>query len=279
MGASFAKALSLGLSRPLIGVNHLHAHLLAAGIEGELVFPAMGLLVSGGHTNIYLIRSPLLFEALGRTIDDAAGEAFDKIGKLMGLPYPSGRLIDALAAKGTVDRTMFRCPYMDNDNLDFSFSGLKTAAATVIAKNPRIIPAGNAADHASCCQETSDFCASLQEIIARTLEQKLSRALDRHAGVRSLIVAGGVAANSAIRSAMSVLAEKRGLRLSMPSPSLCTDNGDMVAYTGWLQAAKGGYHELSVSCVPRGTAIPDDMLFAGSCAGQSAASGAEQRGA
>lgn len=258
VGAVFAKSLALGLARPIIGVNHLHAHLLAAGIENELLFPALGLLVSGGHTHIYLIRSPREFVPLGRTLDDAAGEAFDKVGKLLGLPYPAGRQIDDMARQGTPVTGMFRCPYMDNDNFDFSFSGLKTAAATVIAGDPEIGCGKGKGDIPS--RKTLDFCASLQDVIARTLRQKLARALERHRGeVRSVLVAGGVAANSSVRAEMAGLAEKFALPLTMPSPVLCTDNGSMVAYAGWLLAGEGLRHSLSVSCVPRGMPIPDDM--------------------
>ena len=257
VGAAFAKSLAVGLFRPVIGVNHLHAHLLAAGIENELLFPALGLLVSGGHTHIYRISSPREFTQLGRTLDDAAGEAFDKVGKLIGLPYPAGRQIDDMARQGSPVHGMFRCPYMDNDNLDFSFSGLKTAAATVIANNAEIGGAGQAV---LPNRETLNFCASLQEVIAETLRRKLARALERQRGeVRSILVAGGVAANSSVRSAMTALAEEGGLPLIMPSPALCTDNGSMIAYTGWLLAREGWRHGLGVSCIPRGMAIPEDM--------------------
>ena len=259
VGAAFAKGLAVGLSKPVLGVNHLHAHLLAAGLEHTLRFPALGLLVSGGHTHIYRIDSPRTFTALGRTLDDAAGEAFDKIGKLLGLSYPAGRLIDDLARQGTIMPGMFRCPYMDNDNLDFSFSGLKTAAATIIKNTPEMTCSMKQKGTPS--PDLTDFCASLQDIIAETLQQKFSRAFDRQVGIRSLIVAGGVAANSTVRSVMTRLAETKGVPVAIPSPLLCTDNGSMVAYTGWLLAKEEGRHNLRVSCIPRGMAIPDDMRF------------------
>lgn len=265
VGAAFAKGLALGLSRPIIGINHLHAHILAAGIENELLFPAMGLLVSGGHTHIYLIRSSRDFEPLGRTLDDAAGEAFDKIGKLLGMPYPAGRQIDDMARRGNIVPGMFKCPYMDNDNLDFSFSGLKTAASAIIANTPGIGVGKGRGEGASPGVETLDFCASLQDVIAGTLQKKVSRALDRHRdGIRSLIVAGGVAANSSVRAAMGSLAGEYALPLTIPSPALCTDNGAMVAYAGWLLGKEGCRHDLRVSCIPRGMVIPDDMVC-GNC--------------
>ncbi|GHV54414.1 tRNA N6-adenosine threonylcarbamoyltransferase [Deltaproteobacteria bacterium] len=258
VGASFAKAIALGLSRPILGVNHLHAHLLAAGLEGELRFPALGLLVSGGHTQIYRIDSPRIFQPLGRTIDDAAGEAFDKVGKLLGLPYPSGHLLDNITQQGEVIPHLFRCPYMNNDNLDFSFSGLKTAAAMILAANPRISAAPSLQEISS---DTKNFCASFQETVAMTLRQKFARALDRQENMQSLILAGGVAANSSVRRHIAALAQERGIRLCMPSPALCTDNGGMIAYAGHLLARDRGCHTLSVSCIPRGMPIPDDMCF------------------
>ncbi len=255
VGAGFAKGMALGLSVPLLGVNHLHAHLLAAGLEHELSFPALGLLVSGGHTHIYRIHSVSDFAPLGRTLDDAAGEAFDKIGKLLGLPYPAGRRIDDMARRGTVRKGMFRCPYMDNDNLDFSFSGLKTAAATILAANPDLA----VTEGREPTRSVLDFCASFQDTIAATLRHKFKRALERNPDVRSLLVAGGVAANSSVRAAMAALAREYGVDLFMPSPVLCTDNGSMIAYTGWLLAKEKKRHALTVSCIPRGMAIPDDM--------------------
>lgn len=260
VGAAFAKALALGLGKPLVGVNHLHAHLLAAGIENELLFPALGLLVSGGHTHIYRIDSPREFSLLGRTLDDAAGEAFDKVGKLLGLPYPAGRLIDEHARRGTVTKDRFRCPYIANDNLDFSFSGLKTAAALAIEANPACVLSAADAAGGECGQEHNDLCASLADVIARTLAVKFERALDRESGIRSLVLAGGVAANSQVREVMRELSGRKQLPLCLPSPLLCTDNGAMIAYTGWLLASAGYAHGLDVSCIPRGTPIPDDLI-------------------
>ena len=158
-------------------------------------------------------------------------------------------------------RGLFRCPYLDNDNLDFSFSGLKTAAATLVKNTPGMIRTAEQKDSPS--SEMTNFCASLQSVIAETLRQKFARALERLPDIRSLIVAGGVAANSAIRDAMIGLATAKGLPIAIPSPILCTDNGSMVAYTGWLLAKEGGRHDLRVSCIPRGMAIPDDMVLGG----------------
>ena len=139
VGVSFAKGLCMSTSASLVGVNHLWAHLLAPGLAGELHFPALGLLVSGGHTHIYLIRSPIEFELLGRTLDDAAGEAFDKVAKLLNLPYPGGRYIDLLAQGAEPDKKLFPRPYIDNQTLDFSYSGLKTAVANYVSAHPELV--------------------------------------------------------------------------------------------------------------------------------------------
>ncbi len=261
VGVAFAKSLVLGLHARLIGVNHLHAHLLSAGLGNELSFPALGLLISGGHTNIYRIDSPLRFVQLGLTLDDACGEAYDKIGTLLGMQYPAGRMLDTAASLGkpTID---FPMPYVDNDSLDFSFSGIKTAVATFFEKNY----AGESWDRPvtdvqKLPQQILDLCASFNLVIARTLACKLERAFVRNPDVHTCIVAGGVAANSCIRSVISELAAQHGARLLMPSKELCTDNGAMIAYTGWLLAREGAYHPLSMETFPRGHKIPDDFLF------------------
>ncbi|MFP4128755.1 MAG: tRNA (adenosine(37)-N6)-threonylcarbamoyltransferase complex transferase subunit TsaD, partial [Desulfonatronovibrio sp.] len=139
VGLGFAKGLALGLDVPLVGVNHLHAHLMAPGLEKDILFPALGLLVSGGHTNIYLINSPFEFKLLGRTLDDAAGEAFDKAAKCLNIPYPGGIHMDRFAAFAQPDINMFPRPYLDNTNVDFSFSGIKTAMVYHVRDNPDLV--------------------------------------------------------------------------------------------------------------------------------------------
>lgn len=201
VGMGFAKGLALATGARLVGVNHLHAHLLAAGIDAELPYPALGLLVSGGHTHIYRLESPRHMPLLGRTLDDAAGEAFDKVAKQLGLAYPGGRTIDELGRKGRVNPSMFPRPYVDNDNLDFSFSGLKTAAGLVVQANPALSeaaravaasaalsapsadsarPDGAAPDSALC--DLYDMCASFNHAVVDTLRIKLERALVRENG-------------------------------------------------------------------------------------------------
>ena len=138
VGTAFAKGLALGANKPVLAIHPLHAHLLAAGLEHELTYPSLGLLVSGGHTHIYRINAPDALTLLGRTLDDAAGEACDKFAKMLGLPYPGGVLLDALACRGEADPTLFPRPYTRNANLDFSFSGLKTAALVYLEAHPRL---------------------------------------------------------------------------------------------------------------------------------------------
>lgn len=260
VGTSFAKALALGLGVGFLGVNHLHAHLLAVGLEHTLTFPAVGLLVSGGHTHIYRMESFSRCLLLGRTLDDAAGEAFDKVGKLLGLPYPGGRLLDDLARAGRADAKLFPRPYLDNDNLDFSFSGLKTAAATAIAKSAtlsgRVQPPASVAE---ASQELKNFCASFNLAVVDTLCAKLTRALDRNADVGCLMAAGGVACNSLLRERLHALMQSRNGQVLMPGPQLCTDNAAMIAYAGWLLGKEGHRHSLRMETIPRGKVIPDDM--------------------
>ena len=218
VGASFAKGLALATGARLIGVNHLYAHLLAAGLERPISFPAFGLLVSGGHTHTYRIDSPLEFCLLGKTLDDAAGEAFDKAAKRMNLPYPGGRLIDELAleylAHSEVDKAMFPRAFIDNDSLDFSFSGLKTAVVNYVDAHPNLIlssMSGLDALERETRAQMASVCAAFNWAVADSLRIKVQRALEHiaHKGlpVQAAIVAGGVAANSLLRHTMAELAK------------------------------------------------------------------------
>ena len=259
VGVAFAKALALGLGVPFLGVDHLHAHLLAAGIGQDLPFPCLGLLVSGGHTHIYRMESPSRFITLGRTLDDAAGEAFDKAAKLAGLPYPGGALLDRLARSGDPAAIALPRPYLDNANLDFSFSGLKTAAALWLEKScpdtwPRPLPDAKAAP-----QALRDFCAAFNKAVVDTLCAKVERALRQNPDIRTLVVAGGVAANSLLRERTDELMRRHGGTCIVPPPALCTDNAVMTAYAGWLLGRSGYRHDLGMETIPRGRKIPDDM--------------------
>ncbi|WP_319759621.1 tRNA (adenosine(37)-N6)-threonylcarbamoyltransferase complex transferase subunit TsaD [Maridesulfovibrio sp.] len=265
MGLSFAKGLVLSTRARLAGVNHLWAHLTAAGLEQELQYPSLGLLVSGGHTHIYLIEGPLEFTLLGRTLDDAAGEAFDKTAKSLNLPYPGGKLVDDLGRQGVVNKKLFPVPYVNNDNLDFSFSGLKTAVATYVNQHShlRLDVMGQPDDRdedPAIAQERKNMLASFNYTVGRTLEVKVKRALERNRGVKSLIVAGGVAANSVVRSVMAGVADKFSIPLVLPPMHLCTDNGAMIAYAGYLMAEAGCWHDLDLDAIPRGRVVPCDWI-------------------
>lgn len=242
VGVAFAKSLALALDRPLIGVNHLRAHLLATGLSNTLLFPALGVLASGGHTLLYWIKSPDDFETLGTTIDDAAGEAFDKIGQFLNLPYPGGPVIDQMALGGEPSYDLPR-PYIDNDNLDFSFSGLKTAAIKIAREHKDL--------------DIRDFCASLNEAIADALAIKTERALERFPA-EAVWFAGGVAANNRVRKKLEDAAERRGLPFLVPEKRFCGDNAAMIAYSGWLLAKAGKTSGLDLESIPRGRKIPDD---------------------
>jgi N6-L-threonylcarbamoyladenine synthase len=263
VGLGAAKGLALSTGAALIGVDHLIAHLLAPGLDEELPFPAVGLLVSGGHTQIYLLRSALDFQLLGTTLDDAAGEAFDKAAKMLNLPYPGGKYIDLLAGMGEPDPDLLPRPYLDNRNLDFSFSGLKTAVANHVHTHPELRigsmpatpdPEAIARSH----PELPGFCASLNASIAETLQAKLRRALHRHPEARGVIAAGGVAANSMVRKAVGELASAFELPIVVPRIGLCTDNAAMIGFAGSLLYEQDLCHDLHLDAVPRGRPVPWD---------------------
>lgn len=265
VGLAFAKGLAMSTGAKLIGVNHLLAHLLICDFEKKIEFPALGLLISGGHTQIYLMKDIINFEQLGRTLDDAVGEAFDKMAKVLNLPYPGGRFIDMLASRTEPDFDMFPMPYVDNDNLDFSFSGIKTAVANYVHKRPEIrLPRmeDNLSEDVLNQLDPLLFkvCASFNHVIAKTLCIKLKRAIEKIKSVKSLVVAGGVAANSIIRSYINDFAKEYGLILYIPKKKYCTDNATMIAYSGKILFEKGYYHPFDIDAIPRGKPILWDYL-------------------
>lgn len=224
VGAGFAKGLALSRQVPLIGVNHLEAHTYAAFIEHTPQFPFLSLVVSGGHTRLERVRNWFDHELLGQSRDDAAGEAFDKIGKMLGLAYPAGREMDALARTGNPKYHRFPLALMD-EPYEFSFSGLKTSAlyhAQELEKQG--IPIEG--------QRLADICASVTDAIVNVLAIKTERAL-LATGALSLVVAGGVSANSQLRTRMGELSRKLDIQLCIPAPAYCTDNAAMIAITGW----------------------------------------------
>lgn len=234
VGLSFAKGLSISHSKPLIGVNHIDAHLYANFIEHEEVYPFVGLIVSGGHTRLVYVDRPFSHEVLGNTRDDAAGEAFDKIGKLLGLPYPAGPVMDQRSKNGNPEFHDFPRS-MIKKGLDFSFSGLKTS----------VLYYSQEKGDAFVEQHLDDICASVSAAITDVLIAKLKRAVKKKA-VKHVMLAGGVSANSMLRVKAETLAAEMSLNLMIPSIQYCTDNGAMIAITGALRARENSFDDLSV---------------------------------
>ena len=230
VGTSFAKGMSLGLRIPLVDVNHLHGHVLSHFIKRKAddvvpEFPFLCLLVSGGNSQIILVKSPVDMEVLGRTIDDAAGEAFDKCAKVMGLPYPGGPHIDRLAAEGDAKRFRFARPHIAG--LDYSFSGLKTSFLYTLRDGVKLQP-----DFIDV--NKADLAASLQKTIIDILIDKLDKAITQ-TGVTTVAIGGGVSANSGVRQAVADLCESRGITAFIPQREFTTDNAAMVAIAGMFK--------------------------------------------
>jgi N6-L-threonylcarbamoyladenine synthase len=234
VGVQVGKALALARKLPLVGVNHLIGHLLSGflhrGDEArpELPFPFVALVASGGHTALYEVRSATDIEQLGQTRDDAAGEAFDKVAKLLALGYPGGPKIDALAATGGAGRVRLPRPLRRKDSLEFSFSGLKTAIAQHVERHGR--PSEPAA--------LADLCASFQAVVVETLVEKSLLACEQR-GIDRLVITGGVAANRGLRALAAARASALGIRLLVPPSRACTDNAAMIAFAGAARLARG----------------------------------------
>src|SRR5271156_1866845 len=227
VGAGFAAALAKAWGKPSIGIHHLEGHLLAPLLEPDPpAFPFLALLVSGGHTQLVDVAGLGEYRILGETLDDAAGEAFDKTAKLLGLPYPGGAALAQLAEAGRSNRFVFPRPMLDRPGLDFSFSGLKTAA--LVALRGRVL------DEAI----RADVARGFQEAVVDTLAEKCRRALEA-TGHRCLVIAGGVGANRRLRERLAEVAGSAGAELRFPRTEFCTDNGAMIALAGCLRLAAG----------------------------------------
>jgi len=239
VGATIGRSLAYAWQKPALAVHHMEGHLLAPMLENNPpAFPFLALLVSGGHTQLVGVEGIGRYQLLGESIDDAAGEAFDKTAKLMGLDYPGGPLLAKLALQGDHKKYKFPRPMTDRPGLDFSFSGLKTSAANVIAKE------GNSE------QVQADIAASFQQAVVDTLVIKCERALEQ-TGYQRLVIAGGVSANLSLREQLAVLLKQRGGEVYYPRKEFCTDNGAMIAYAGYQRLQAGQQQDLTIGVTPR----------------------------
>lgn len=234
VGLCFAKGMALANDIPIIGVNHMDAHIYANFIDNKPEFPFISLTVSGGHTQLVHVKAPFEHEILGKTRDDAAGEAFDKIGKVFGLEYPAGPTMDKLAQPGNPKFHKFPQALL-REGLDFSFSGLKTSALYFVQDQ----------EEGFIEENLNDLCASVSEAITEVLVKKLKRAVEQ-TGVKTIALAGGVSANSMLRAKTEKLAEKMGLSLHIPKITYCTDNAAMIAITGKMKAELGEFDGMEI---------------------------------
>lgn len=239
VGTTIARSLAYAWNVPAVAVHHMEGHLLAPMLEDQPpAFPFVALLVSGGHTLLVEVKQLGDYQILGESIDDAAGEAFDKTAKLMGLDYPGGPLLSKLAEDGDSQRFTFPRPMTDRPGLDFSFSGLKTFTANTIAAN------------ANDAQTRADIARAFEDAVVDTLTIKCKRAL-KQTGMKRLVVAGGVSANRHLREKLAQLTQSIGGEVYYPRPEFCTDNGAMIAYAGMQRLKNGEYKDLAVKAFPR----------------------------
>ena len=243
VGVTAAKTLAFGWGKPLVAVNHVHAHLQSALLEAESIeLPAVALIVSGGHTNLYDAESAIDLQLIGRTIDDAAGEAFDKVATILGLPYPGGPNIEKIAKEGNPKAICFPRSLLDKDNLDFSFSGLKTAV--LYHCQGQDMKGANRVEQMSR-QEVADIAASFQAAVIDVLVKKTQRAA-KQISARSVLAGGGVACNGALREAMQKMCEAESLSLLIAPKKYCTDNAAMVASLAYYKFKEGQFADLTL---------------------------------
>ena len=244
VGSTVARSLAYAWNIPAIGVHHMEGHLLAPMLEENPPhFPFVALLVSGGHTQLVRVDGVGRYELLGESIDDAAGEAFDKTAKLLGLDYPGGAALARLALNGTPNRFAFPRPMTDRPGLDFSFSGLKTFAANTLHQVMQ--EEGELTE-----QSKVDIAYAFQEAVVDTLAIKCKRAL-KQTGLKRLVIAGGVSANKQLRQTLAELMQQLGGEVFYPQPQFCTDNGAMIAYAGFLRLKQGQQQDLAIEVRPR----------------------------
>lgn len=252
VGVMAAKALALALNKPFVAVNHLEGHALAARLTSDVCYPYLLLLVSGGHCQILVVKDVGEYERLGTTIDDAAGEAFDKVAKMLGLGYPGGPMIEKMAAVGNPDRFVLPRPLIGSGDCNLSFSGLKTAVRKIIESYSE----DGSIEHAIMRKrEAADICAAFQVAATDCLTRKLAKTIayfkQNYPQGKDLVVSGGVAANTFLRGKLKELADKNGLEFSAPPIRFCTDNGVMIAWAGLERFAKGYVNDLDFKPRPR----------------------------
>ena len=244
VGSTVARSLAYAWNVPAIGIHHMEGHLLAPMLEENPPhFPFVALLVSGGHTQLVRVDGVGRYELLGESIDDAAGEAFDKTAKLLGLDYPGGAALARLASNGTPNRFAFPRPMTDRPGLNFSFSGLKTFAANTLHQVMK--EEGELTE-----QSKADIAYAFQEAVVDTLAIKCKRAL-KQAGLKRLVIAGGVSANKQLRQTLAELMQQLDGEVFYPQPQFCTDNGAMIAYAGFLRLKQGQQQDLAIEVRPR----------------------------
>ena len=239
VGLSTAKGIAFVRKLPFVGVHHIEGHIFAGYLEQPAPFPFLALVVSGGHTHLYRVDGIGRYRQLGQTLDDAAGEAFDKTATLLGLGYPGGMVIDRLAGEGDPKRYKLPRPLLHDGSCNFSFRGLKTAVLTLVRKEGDGVKEG---------QPLRDLCASFQAAVTDVLAAKTAAALNVE-GIKRLVVAGGVACNSGLRAGMAGLAAREGIELFIPSPLLCSDNAAMIAVPGDFYLERGMTDELTLDAV------------------------------
>ena len=237
VGVNFAKSMAYSQKLPLVAVNHIHGHVAAAYLSNpSLEPPFLALVVSGGHTSIYRVEDFTDFCEIGGTRDDAAGEAFDKIGRVIGLPYPGGAALDKLAYEGDPRSIALPSPALSGDTLDFSFSGIKTATLNYL----------NGMEQKGLPINRADVAASYTSRIVAAITRKAEQALEQ-TGMKTLVLAGGVAANSHLRASLQTMCQKQGVTLAMPDRALCGDNGAMIAAAGYFQYRIGNFANTSLN--------------------------------